>query len=169
MYKLQCLALVCVLGPACGTDNRLEYFFTNAVLIAKEQPAANTSRDSRPAVCYGERYPDLYEAFCRNRTGDGTDGCEAAAARNDLHRHWVRHQSAEPRRRWGCGPKRPSCCTSPVACSACMMRPDRPPLSRNETRHPFRVGVCFWGVHLCARTPACGRCFPHHRVDTACA
>ena len=69
MYKLQCLALVCVLGPACGTDNRLEYFFTNAVLIAKEQPAANTSRDSRPAVCYGERYLHS-ESFVRTALED---------------------------------------------------------------------------------------------------
>jgi hypothetical protein len=74
---------------------------------------------SDDAVCYGKRYPDLFEAFCAT-----ANGCDAEA----LREHWEKHKDAETRV-FGCrlGLPAPDCCARTAAeCAACMRRAEAP-------------------------------------------
>ena len=77
----------------------------------------------KDARCYVGRYADLTRHFCAGGR------CDLQKAR-DHYREHGRHEA----RKYGCGDSSPAIVSS-----------------RGETLHPFRVAVCFWGVHLCAR------------------
>ena len=92
--------------------------------------AAQTSY-ARSATCYAKRYPDLKRKFCK---ADGA--CNAPQAMAHFRDHGRREG-----RLFGCDGEANG--TAPALESSC---------GRDKKYDDsFRVAVCFWGVHLCAR------------------
>ena len=115
-------ALACVLGAIFGA----------VVLVAvpreastAAKPGRRLSRElaSRAATCYAKRYPDLKRQFCN---ADGA--CNAPQAMKHFRDHGLREG-----RLFGCDGE---------------ANGDKQNFTHDES---FRVAVCFWGVHLCAR------------------
>ena len=88
------------------------------------------------------RYPDLHAKFC------ATGRCDTHA----LHDHY-KNEGLTEKRRWGCGSRIDE--LPPTTGQLPRRKPSLPVVqnaSAARASHPFRVAVCFWGVHLCARS-----------------